>query len=115
MEIVAQASHHRNLPLEFRQRLDQFWQTVKPELDIAKQLRREILLPELAFAQSFPLFRWRVRPAVSPHDEAILNRREQREQRTEKENFNGLPSLLKRARNLIQFRVHQALDRQSED
>jgi len=73
------ASPFRNRPLEFRLRLDQFLQTFppslrelrwagKPELDVAKQLGREILRPQLAFAQIFPLFRGRVRQTVSPHN-----------------------------------------------
>jgi len=50
-----QISPRRTLALELRLRLDQFRQTFKPELDVAKQLGREIFRPQLAFAQVFPL------------------------------------------------------------
>ena len=43
---------------------DQFWQTFKPKLDIAKQLGREISRPQLALAQIFPLLRRRVRQTM---------------------------------------------------
>jgi hypothetical protein len=63
----------RNRPLKFRLRFDQFRQTFKPELDIAKQLCREILRPELALAEKFPLLRGRVRPAVTADESPYLH------------------------------------------
>ena len=44
---------------------DQFRQTFNPELDIAKQLGREISRPQLALAQIFPLLRTRVRQTMT--------------------------------------------------
>jgi hypothetical protein len=41
-------------------------QALHPQLDVAKQIGREILRPQLALAQKFPLFRWRVRSTVAP-------------------------------------------------
>jgi hypothetical protein len=47
-------------------RLGQFRQAFKPELDVAKQLGREIFRPQLALAQIFPLLRGSVRKTVTP-------------------------------------------------
>ena len=58
----------RNRLLKFRLMLDQFRQTFKPELHVAKQLGREIFRPQLALPQVFPLLRRGVRQSVSPHD-----------------------------------------------
>jgi len=44
---------------------DQFRQTFKPKLDVAKQFGREISRPQLAFAQKLPLFRGPVRQTVT--------------------------------------------------
>ena len=65
----------------FLTRANQFRQAFKPELDIAKQLGREIFRPQLALAQKFPLLRRRVRHTVSPYHEAILNRSARRERK----------------------------------
>jgi hypothetical protein len=48
---------------------DPFRQTFHPELDVAKQLGREIFRPQLALAQKFPLLRGACSPsgiAASP-------------------------------------------------
>src|ERR1017187_6041776 len=55
-------------------RPNQFRQTLKPKLDVAKQLGREVFRPQLAFAQEFPFLRGRVRHTVSPHDSPQFHR-----------------------------------------
>jgi hypothetical protein len=63
----AKVSANLNRPLELRLHLDKFRQALKPELDVAKQIGREILGPQLALTQKFPLSRRRVRPAVTAY------------------------------------------------
>ena len=54
--------------------LDQFRQTFNPELDVAEEFSREILRPQLALAQVFPLFGPGVRPAVTPDQTPQMHR-----------------------------------------
>jgi hypothetical protein len=53
----------------------------------------------LALAQIFPLLRWRARQTVSPHDEAILNRRTERTENGNRRSplpLSNWPGLFKR-------------------